>query len=326
MTVRRYTSPLAEDLAGFVAFKRSLGLRYSRSEFTVREFDRHLASKPLLAAHLDRAMLSWLASKPDRKPVSISMDAAVLREFCKYLRRRYPRRKICEPIWPRLPTTSSFAPYVLSVEEIKRLLELAATLDRPVFRAVLYRMLLLVYYCTGIRFSEALRLRLEDLDIDNGVMFVQESKGRSRWVPFHRSLARELDRYLIERHAFARAAGRDRVFVGVNRRTLPSSTAYATIVKLFRTAGLKPPAGRVGPRPYDLRHTFAVHRLTRWYYQGVDIHGRLPWLSAYMGHDDVFGTETYLHATPELLELAANRLRRRFRTKREAAEDDALTR
>jgi integrase/recombinase XerD len=68
-----------------------------------------------------------------------------------------------------------------------------------------------------------------------------------------------------------------------------------------------------------LRHAFAVQRLTRWYRQGVDLHARLPWLSAYMGHVDIVGTETYLNATPELLELAAHRLQRRYR---KAASDE----
>ena len=84
--------------------------------------------------------------------------------------------------------------------------------------------------------------------------------------------------------------------------------------------GLK--RGRVGPRPYDLRHAFAVHRLSRWYRQGVDLHPRLPWLSAYMGHVDIVGTETYLNTTPELLDLAGKRLRSRYaKTK---AENDSV--
>ena len=91
------------------------------------------------------------------------------------------------------------------------------------------------------------------------------------------------------------------------------STAHSTLHGLFAKAGLKPEKGRVGPRPYDLRHAFAVQRLTLWYRQRVDLHARLPWLSAYMGHVDIVGTETYLNATPELLHLAAERLHRRYR-------------
>jgi len=84
---------------------------------------------------------------------------------------------------------------------------------------------------------------------------------------------------------------------------------------------LKPLQGRVGPRPYDFRHAFAVQRLSQWYRQGVDLHSRLPWLSAYMGHTDILGTETYLTATPELLELAGGRLRRRYLRSSEAESD-----
>jgi hypothetical protein len=96
-------------------------------------------------------------------------------------------------------------------------------------------------------------------------------------------------------------------------RRLPVGTASDTFRGLFKLAGLKPERGRIGPRPYDLRHAFAVHRLSRWYGEGVDLHARLPWLSAYMGHVDIIGTESYLHTTPELLDLAGNRLRRRYK-------------
>ena len=180
---------------------------------------------------------------------------------------------------------------------------------------------MLILYCTGLRFGEALRLRIRDVDTRAGVLFVETFKGRARWVPFHRTLSRELDRYLAERVNYAPAGSETRFFVGANQRVLPVSTAHGTIYGLFAKAGLKPEKGRVGPRPYDLRHAFAVQRLTRWYRQGVDLHARLPWLSAYMGHVDIVGTETYLNATPELLELAAHRLHRRYR--KASAEDQS---
>jgi site-specific recombinase XerD len=126
-------------------------------------------------------------------------------------------------------------------------------------------------------------------------------------------LARELNRYLAARVKFAPAGPDARFFVGVNKTTLPVNTANGTLRGLFQLAGMKPAKGRIGPRPYDLRHAFAVHRLSQWYKQGADLHTRLPWLSAYMGHIDIAGTETYLNATPELLGRAANRLRRRYR-------------
>jgi integrase/recombinase XerD len=308
-----FTSPLATDLEAFLAFKRSLGCHYVRAEFTLRSFDRFLSSysQRRRTWNLGQAIFAWIASKPDRKTFTTSQYVSVFRQLYKFLRRQPGRARIREPNWPRLPTTSDFIPHVLSVEDIKSLLHLVNDLERPPFRRHLYRALLLVLYCTGMRFGEPLRLRIQDVDIDSGLLFVAESKGRSRWVPFSRALARELERYMVERRAFASVRPQDSFFVGKNRQALRVNTASETIRQLFRRAGLKPTSGRVGPRPYDLRATFAVHRLTRWYRQGVDLHARLPWLSAYMGHDGILGTEKYLNATPELLALAGDRFRRR---------------
>jgi integrase len=318
-----FHGPVAAELQSFLQFKRSLGYGYVRAEFSLREFDRFLieyaATNPQW--QLDRAAIAWLASKPGRKAVSVSDDAAVLRQFYRYLHRTSKPGSVTEPIWPHLPTESSFVPYFLFEKDILHLLALCTDLKRPSFRAPLYRALILVLYCTGIRFGEALRLRLRDVDTRAAVLFVNTFKGRARWVPFHRSLSRELDRYLTARMAYGASDRDTRFFVGVNRRTLPVETAARTFRLLFKRAELKPEKGRVGPRPYDLRHAFAVHRLSRWYRQGVDLHARLPWLSTYMGHVDIVGTETYLNTTPELLDLAGNRLYRLYKT---TTEDDGI--
>ena len=309
-----FYGPIAGELQGFLEFKRSLGFGYERAEFALREFDQFLSGyvKKNPRWRLDQVAIAWLASKPNRKPVSVSMDAAILRQLFSYLR-RLPHLSVVEPHWPKLPTESCFVPHYLSESDVKKLMGLCAGLSRPAFRAALYRALVLILYCTGIRFGEALRLRMRDVDTRSGVLFVETFKGRARWVPFHRSLARELDRYLTERVRYAPSGQDTQFFVGGNQRSLPVRTAHSTLHSLFAKAGLKPAKGRVGPRPYDLRHAFAVQRLTLWHRQGVDLHTRSPWLSAYMGHLDIVGTETYLNATPELLELAAQRLHRRYR-------------
>jgi integrase len=316
-----FQSPIATELRNFLEFKRSLGYGYGRAEYTLHEFDRFLVgfagTNPRW--QLDRAAIAWLSSKPARKPVSVSMDAAILRQLFTYLR-RLPHLDVVEPRWPSLPTESAFVPHHLTERDIVKLLGLCMALDRPAFRSSLYRALVLMLYCTGIRFGEALRLHLRDVDTRNGVLFIETFKGRARWVPFHRTLSRELDRYLRERVKFAPAAPDTRFFVGSNRRELPVKTAHHTLRGLFIKAELKSKEARGGLRPYDLRHAFAVQRLTRWYRQGVDLHARLPWLSAYMGHVDIVGTETYLNATPELMDLAAKRLHRRYRSTRVAVE------
>jgi integrase len=318
--MKPFTSKLADALHDFLEFKRRRGYRYNRSEFTLRSFDRFLADRASKdpACPIDEVILAWMASRPNRLAVSVSQDMAVIRQFWFYLRRTQPRRFRRDVRWPKLPTQSTFTPHVLSKSDVHDMLRLASKLERPRFRAALYRALLLVLYCTGLRFGEALRLRVGDIDLRHNVLFVDEFKGRARWVPFHRSLRRELEKYLRARRAFT-GSGPDHgapFFIASHGGSLTPKIAGTTICGLYRLAGLKPGHGRVGPRPYDFRHTFAVHRLTRWYREGVDLHVRLPWLSAYMGHVDLLGTESYLTATPELLALAAHRFRRRFTSAR----------
>jgi len=316
---RRFRSRFAVELEAFLVFKRALGYPYGRAEFLLRAFDRFVADGEAgrIGAHhrLDAQILSWLGRAPTvRKPVSVAVELSVLRQFYAFLRRR--GRHLPEPAWPKVPAKSTYVPRVFTKAEVLVLLRLAGRLRPLPLRRLVYRTLLLVLFCTGLRFGEAVRLRIQDVDLRRGTLFVAHSKGRARWVPCHPSLSRELRRYLAARNAFMRSAPftHDRVFINFTGAALSTRLASDTVRRMLRRAGLKSAKGRVGPRPYDLRHTFAVHRLTRWYRKGVDLHVRLPWLSAYMGHDDLLGTEAYLHATPELLELAAGRFHRRVRS------------
>jgi site-specific recombinase XerD len=149
------------------------------------------------------------------------------------------------------------------------------------------------------------------------VLHIRASKGRTRLVPFGEDLAREFRQYWPQRDELLRRKGHDRVdalLIGRYGRAISLKAASEVLRRILRHLGLKRSRGRIGPRPYDLRHAFAVHRLTAWYREGVDIHARLPWLSAYMGHVNVLGTETYLHATPELLQFASDRFAKRVAT------------
>jgi integrase/recombinase XerD len=235
------------------------------------------------------------------------MDLAVIRQFCLYRRRRDPTAFVPGRAWAPQSTESTFLAHIFSRAEIRLLLHRCGRPAGSTCPPPVVRMLLLILYCTGIRFGEAVRLTIGD--VERGVFFV-ESKGRSRWVPFHRSLERELRRYLRSRRKWGSVNSSARLLVEEDGRPMTVRRASDVIRWLLRAIGLKPASGRVGPRPYDLRHAFAVHRLEHWYRAGVDVQARLAWLSAYMGHVDVFGTERYLHATPALLSLASRRLHR----------------
>src|SRR5664279_5340083 len=151
-----FQGPTAGELHAFLQFKRSLGYGYMRAEFTLREFDRFLIQYAAGNRRwkLDQAAISWLSSKPGRKPISVSADAAVLRQFYRYLRRSSEPGSVAEPIWSHLPTEYCFLPHFLSVKDFLHLLVLCANLKRPPFRAALYRALILILYLSLIHISE----------------------------------------------------------------------------------------------------------------------------------------------------------------------------
>jgi len=312
-----FRSRLAADLEHFLEFKRAMGRSYVGAEITLRSFDRfvhaHASPKgPLALADLVRR---WLAQAEGRKPASIKHDLSRVRQFLLFRRRTDAGGFVPGRAFAPRSTSSVFVPHVFSLEEVRTLLAAAARLPGPPFYGRTIRLLLLVLYCTGLRFGEALRLRFRDVDLRRRLFVVHESKGKTRLVPFREDLARQLRMYRRERDRVA-APPVETFFIQLSGRPFTIGVASYIVRRLLRRTGLKPEHGRVGPRPYDFRATFAVHRLTRWHHRRVDLAARLPWLSAYMGHVDLLGTEVYLTATPELLALAGRRLRARLHTSR----------
>ena len=314
-TADQFTSPLASDLRGFLAFKRARGCPYQRAEFTLRSFDRFVSRSLETAPEtpFPQLILAWLESMDGRKAVSVTVEMGVIRQFCLFLRRHDPTTFVPGRAWAPQSTESHFVPYLLSSEEIRALLEAATRLQPAPIRPAAMRALILMLYCTGLRLGEALRMLDVDANLNEAIFFIRESKGRSRFVSFGRDLADELKAYRAVREKVLGAASGAQFLAQPNGTAISVGSASFTLRQMMRRAGFKPAHGREGPRPYDFRHAFAVDRLTRWHREGVDVNAKLPWLSAYMGHYDLLGTESYLRATPELLHLAADRFEARFK-------------
>lgn len=318
MSTKVTAASLADDATEFLAFKRAMGMGYRRAEFTLNGFVRFVLEQyGQRAVPLEQAVTQWATRLEGRKAITVGNEFGVVRQLCLFRRRSDPRAFV--PEHAVAPVKESvFMPYIFSRDEVLALIE-AATLHegRNAWGAML-RALTLVLYCTGMRLREAARLRIDDFDLRQRVLTVQRSKGRSRILPIRDDLVAELQDYLRRRDEVLAAHGvgtSPAMFVRRDGSALTLHAASEVLRRLLRDLGLKPARGRVGARPYEFRHAFAVHRLTAWAVEGVDIHAQLPQLSAYLGHVNVLGTEVYLKATPELLELASQRFEQHARGK-----------
>ena len=164
-----------------------------------------------------------------------------------------------------------------------------------------------------MRRGEASSLTVNDVDLSEAVLTVRNAKFyKSRLVPVGPQLVDRLRSYTKIRAARPFPQGRASTFLAnMDGTPLHGDTVYNAFIRLLRRAGIESrDDSRQAPRMHSLRHSFAVHRLTGWYRQGVDVQRLLPVLSTFLGHARLRHTQVYLSMTPELLHEAALRFER----------------
>jgi integrase/recombinase XerD len=191
-------------------------------------------------------------------------------------------------------------PYIFSPGDIVRLVQEAARSSHP-FRRQTYRTLFALLSCTGLRVSEAIRLRFEDITSDG--MLIRDSKFRkSRLVPLHETARAGLKRYIEDRRPYAPFD--DHVFVSLRGKPLLVQDVEKTFSLAVNRTGLQ---RKPRPSPHSLRHSFAVRALEASPDSRERIAEHMLALSTYLGHSKVSHTYWYLEATPELMEGIARR-------------------
>ncbi len=196
-------------------------------------------------------------------------------------------------------------PYILTTEDIQRLVTAAAQSMSRALCGATYSTLLALLACTGLRVSEAIRLRYDDITPDG--LVIQRTKFRkSRLVPVHETARAGLERYLHQRRPYAPFD--DHVFVSVLRKPL----RVADVDRAFKIAathvGLRDGVRR--PTPHALRHAFATRALCTCPDGRDAITRHMLALSTYLGHSTVAYTYWYLEAVPELMRDIAEQAER----------------
>ena len=190
-------------------------------------------------------------------------------------------------------------PYIFTPDEVLRLIDCANHLRQayPLCRAA-FRTLIGLIAATGLRRSEALNLRFQDV-LPEGALRIRNTKFRkARLVPLHPSTMEVLQRYLEERSRWT--LDEDHIFVGATGRKLRGDRCQDVFSRLVLAANIAPGRPR-RPRLHDLRHTFATRVLQQCAIRRDAVAKQFVALSTYLGHVDVASTYWYLEATPELM-------------------------
>lgn len=302
-------SRLRTALERYVGMRQGLGYKYHGPARRLSDFVTFMEARG--AETITTALAMQWVTLIGRQP-SWSIRLTDVRCFAQHLAHFDPMTEV--PPQDAVSPAQRAKPYIYTDAEITALL--AAALSLPPANALrrwTYHCLFGLIAVAGLRHSEALDLRRDDVDLDQGILTIRETKfGKSRLVPLHATTAAVLSDYAARRDAHLVAPRSPYFFVAEQGGRLLHQYVHWVFWQLSRQIGLRQRGQRNGPRIHDLRHRFAVQALTNWYRAGEDVERELPVLSTFLGHANVRDTYWYLSAAPELMTHAARLLDKRW--------------
>lgn len=303
--------PLSLQLRHYLSLRRGLGFKLLMTEVLLRSFIR-FANQRKAARITTELAVHWATQSPGIEPVTIALRYRTVRLFALHLSAIDPRTEVPPE---GLLRCSYFRkpPYLYSDDEVTALINTARNLPSPKgLRGPTLATLLGILAVTGMRISEAINLDQDDVDLTQAILTIRHAKGdRVRLVPIHPTSCEMLRRFQRLRNRLCPELKSRSFFVSEYGTRLNDRQVRVWFRTLARRIGLKKTSARRGPRLHDFRHRFAIKVLLKWYQGGADVEAHLSELSTYLGHLHVSGTYWYLSATPELLQQATRRWRRR---------------
>jgi integrase/recombinase XerD len=302
----------AED---YLNLRRALGHDLADAARLLPRFVTHLDAVGASTITTEVA-LNWVRRRDADRTSSVWMRRMmVVRGFARHMSGIDPTTEV-PPLGLVTYRQRWRPPFIYSDGDVEALMNAVPRLVPTPLRAATFQTMLGLLAATGIRVGEAIALDRDDIDWVDGALVVHASKfNKTREVLLDPTVVDALRTYtrIRDRHV-PHPSGRT-FFVSGKGTPVIYGVFGAVFRKLLAASGVGA-GSAVRPRVHDLRHSFAVHTLVRWYRNGDDVAVLLPRLSTYLGHRTPVSTYWYLSAAPELLALAANRLEKAEETRR----------
>ena len=293
----------------FLAFRQQLGYKLLREGYLLREFGRYADNSGHKGPITNELVLRWVRRPKKAMPNYLAQRLLVVSRLARHLALTDPRTEI--PVDEGLKLRR-VQPYIYTKQQIVDLLAASAALSPTGgLRPQTYRVLFGLLASTGMRVGEAIRLQCKDVDLNQGILRINNTKfSKSRLVPIHQSTLNVLREYAAFRDRYRRSVKSTAFLLAESGAPLHYDTVNNTFVAIRKRLGWGPSCAGRSPRVHDLRHTFACHRLLEWYRDKVDVEHAILALSTYLGHTAVACTYWYLTGIPELLAICAARFQK----------------
>lgn len=304
-------------LEQYMAERHALGFSLKTDEGCIRRFLRDYVDPDDGRIEFTKEyVVQHIGNRLNQKTNTILRDISAINGFLDFvIRKGFEAYKIPPKSLPK--ENRNFRAYIFTDDEIERMLTAADnapfTEQNPARKYQLPVIFRILFNC-GLRTSELLKLRMCDIDLDNRVFTILDTKfHKNRLVPFSDAVADALEQYLS---MFPPQFEDSLVFPSPDRHSkhgrYGDSWLHAQFRVLLRKANIPYGGPEKGPRPHDIRHTFAVRCLNRWVLSGEDLTAALPVLSRYLGHNGLTGTQKYLQLTAQMYPDIIAKLEMRF--------------
>lgn len=290
----------------YVLFRKSLGAKFIEGEKTLKAFIRYVGAAIDIMDITQAQTSAFLLHPTNSVTRKWFQRHCILKGLFRWaIKRNFISSMPLTDIKPRHPEYKK--PYIYSNRELRSIFDGAMQYQQRPSKTYpeSIKMILQLTYFLGLRISETLSLRLGDVNLEESIIFIRETKFfKSRHVPFGSQVKQLLGDFFSWRNDNGMSnSSETHLFLTKQDKPIKRGTIHLAFSKIRNIAGIKRDDGVLMlPRIHDLRHTFAVNRLTQWYREGKDVQTLLPQLSTYMGHTHISHTSVYLTMTDSLLE------------------------
>ena len=291
--IPNFTSIFKEDLKNYILFKRSNGYKYGKVTCAeLLRIDRFFNEINLKEKKIDQNIIdSWLQKCSATNKKTQSRYFSRMSCFCEYLRMT-SHENIIQPETHNLRYHSDFIPYIFNQSEIHRLFNIAKDNSSINMNYKTFYVMLCLYYCCGLRFSELHNLQVKDYLEDEQKIIISESKNMiTREIPLSSSTYNILSNYIKNNNY---SNNEDYVFVNNRNKRISEYMVRKYYKDLLEKAIIPVRYDGKRQRIHDLRHTFAVNSLKQMEQKGFDLYTSTSVLSVYLGHKSITETEYYL--------------------------------
>jgi len=309
--IRGYFAP---QLKMMLTEKRTLGFKYKEEERLMYIFDELSLKYNCNEGLSQKLVFAFIKKQPHWSQSTHEHRIFMIRSIAKYLNSHGITAYVCDT--NRITKTiRKFKPYIFSKKQIEDILYQADTIpktSRSKSSSLFYPVILRMLYGCGLRISEALNLKIKDVDLQKGLLYIYSSKNyKDRITPMDNSLTNFCINYFKQIHVASKNT--DYFFKSPKSGgKYNKSSVYHYFRKLIWQCGISHGGRSKGPRLHDLRHTFCVHSLHQFLKNDVDYRAALPVLSFYLGHSNIAATGKYLRLTAEAYPEILNQMEQNF--------------